>query len=242
METIGKSISSLARIELLDALDHDGCPLCWIVQRATRRYLFHILHEYVLDGDLRVKLHRSWGFCRSHAWALQRLEAEIWHDGMGTATLYEDLARTLAKTIQTAAAEPWKRLKKSWFYKREQSPVSHAVQATGSCPACVSVGFTERYMTEALTRALGDDETIRQKYHAGFGLCLRHFLVAVEASPTEEVYQMLLDLQMRKLTHLAEELEDYVRKHTVGHHDEPKGREQTSWIRVIELFVGKPEC
>jgi len=232
-------IDSLTRAELLTAFEHQGCPLCWMLRRASRRYLYHVLHEYVLDGGLRVKLHRALGFCRQHAWELQALEAEEWRDGMGTATLYEDLARSTARAIRDAAAAV--RPRRRWPWTRRQAPAPSPLQAAGECPACASTRASDAYATSVLMQALAADEEFKQRFAASFGLCLPHFTRALNASADESARRVLAEVQAEKLQRLADELGDYIRKHTVGHHDEPKGREQTSWIRVIEQFVGRPD-
>ncbi len=230
-------VDGLSRAELLTALEHEGCPLCWITRRASRRYLYHVLHEYVLDGGLRLKLHRALGFCREHAWELQEVEDEVWHDGMGTATLYEDLARAVAREIRATAEDtPQRGSRLPW--RRRRRPLLGP--PPGECPACASIRASEAYIIDVLARAVAENDEVRQKFANASGLCLSHFVRTVSAAPSEPARRWLAEVQATKLEQLADELEDYIRKHTVGHHDEQKGREQTSWIRVIEQFVGKP--
>jgi hypothetical protein len=230
---------SLERIELLSALDREGCPMCWISQFAATRYLRSLLHEYVLDVGIRARLHRSGGFCQEHAWELQRLEVDVYHDNMGTATLYEDLAAAIARTIRASAQAPaasngWLRLG-----GRDGSPLLRALDLRGTCPACDAAAFKVGYLTEFLMRNLRTDEEIRAKLQQGFGLCLPHFRRAVQIAAPEGAREFLVEVEAGKFEVLAAQLGEYLLKHTWGHHDEPKGSEQTSPVRVVEQFVGK---
>jgi hypothetical protein len=234
---------SLERAELLDATDQEGCVLCGVVQRATRRYLWHVLHEYALDGGLHLRLRRSLGFCRRHAWALQRLEAEAWQDDLGTATLYEGLTRAVTHALRVLTSEPETvPPRRRWIRALETKSASAAIlRPSGECPACVNAREKEMYMTKVLLQSIEDDESLRLRYRASVGLCLPHLVAAVGVCQDEATRRFLIEVQAEKLERLGEELEDYGRKHAVDHQDEPKGQEQTSWVRVIEQFVGKPE-
>jgi len=230
----------LERIELSEALKGRGCPFCQVAAQAGRRYLRHFLHELVLDGGLRLALHRSGGFCRDHAWELQRLEVERWHDNMGTATVYEDLARAVARTIRTRPVEAGR---PRWFRHRtpDRPPLTRALVPAELCPACASVRFHVDYLIDVFVRSLEHDDELRALFRASFGLCLPHFRKTVDTAASASVRRMLAEVEAQRLEALADELASYVLKLTVGHQDEPKGDEQTSPVRIIELFVGKAQ-
>lgn len=50
---------------------------------------------------------------------------------------------------------------------------------------------------------------------------------------------VLLQSQRRTLQKLAEELGEYARKLDYRFRDEPKGEEQTAWLRAVRLFTGR---
>lgn len=198
-----------------------------------------LLHEYVLDVGVRARLHRSGGFCQEHAWELQRLEIDVYHDNMGTATLYEDLAAGIAQTIRTnahpgPASNGWLRLG-----VREGTPLLRALDPHGTCPACDAADFKVGYLSEFLMRNLETDEEVRAKFQKGFGLCLPHFRRTIQITAPEGPRQFLVEVEAGKFEALAGQLGEYLLKHTWGHQDEPKGSEQTSPARVVEQFVGK---
>jgi len=85
---------------LLVAFREPGCPICRLARQAESRYVFHVLYEYVNDGEVRAVLAASHGFCRRHAWELQRLELADWGTGMGTAILYEDFVGGILTTLR----------------------------------------------------------------------------------------------------------------------------------------------
>ncbi len=49
-----------------------------------------------------------------------------------------------------------------------------------------------------------------------------------------------LEIEIRKLGRLTGELREYLRKLDYRFCEEPMGEEGTAWLRVLELFVGKP--
>lgn len=234
---IGQPAVSLDRIELLAALDHPGCPLCRVADDAGGRYLRHFLHEFVLDVGIRAKLHRAYGFCREHAWELQRLEAALYHDNMGTATVYEDLARGVARAIRAQA--PSGRVAAGWLHReRERTSRPRMLAPTGPCPACGAALFKVGYLSELLVRRLPADEEVRMKFQNGFGLCLPHFRVALGVATSEEERRILVEVEAQKFEALAAQLDTYARRLSWNHRHEPIGEEQTSPVRAIELFVG----
>lgn len=234
---IERAAVSLDRIELLAALDQPGCPLCRIADDAGGRYLCHFLHEFVLDVGIRAKLHRAHGFCREHAWELQRLEAALYHDNMGTATVYEDLARSIARAIRAQAQS--ERVAAGWFHReRERTSLARALSPAGPCPACDAAAFKVGYLGELLVRSLPTDDEIRAKFQAGSGLCLPHFRAALGIAASEEERQVLVEVEVEKFETLAAQLDTYARRLTWDHRHEPTGEEQTSPVRVIEKFVG----
>jgi hypothetical protein len=158
---------------------------------------------------------------------------------MGTATLYEDLAGSIAQTIRTnaqpgPASNGWLRLG-----GRDGSPLLRARDPHGTCPACDTADFKVGYLSEFLMRNLETDDEIRAKLQEDFGLCLPHFRRAVQIAAPEGARQFLVEVEAGKFEVLAAQLGEYLLKHTWEHQDEPKGSEQTSPVRVIEQFVGK---
>ena len=82
-----------------------------------------------------------------------------------------------------------------------------------------------------------DEPQYKELYKRSHGLCLEHLLQAIEIGPPEVVKELLED-QAERLTALEWELNEFIRKHNYIYAHEPKGEEQTSWIRAMERLVG----
>jgi hypothetical protein len=82
------------------------------------------------------------------------------------------------------------------------------------------------------------DQEIKELYLDSYGLCMNHFNLALESAPPEAV-ETLIQKQTEVLRKINSDLEEYSRKLDYRHSHEPKGDEQTAWIRAIKFFVGK---
>jgi len=76
----------LTYFSVLEALRQPGCFLCTLVVAETRRYLGHLLHEFVNDPGFRGVWRASRGFCHRHSWMLADAPAPL-----GLSILYLDL-------------------------------------------------------------------------------------------------------------------------------------------------------
>jgi hypothetical protein len=109
--------------------------------------------------------------------------------------------------------------------------------ATATCPVCDTARFTAHTALSELLRWFTDAE-LQTKYRPSFGLCLPHLRQARAEFPGHENLPALVAAEEEKLTALRAELQEYTRKLDYRFADEPKGREQTSWRRVVDKFTG----
>ena len=58
---------------LAEALAGATCPVCRCIAEATRRFLDNLMYEFVNDNQTRDRLRATKGFCREHAWTLQKM-------------------------------------------------------------------------------------------------------------------------------------------------------------------------
>jgi hypothetical protein len=208
-------------IHLCDALDADGCPICSLVERACYRRLDNLFYESVNDVGVRQRLFASKGFCNRHA----HLATRVPNADSGIAIVYSDLLRGI---IERTGAQP------------THCPPAKLLAATAGCPICETARFNERVFLGELLRWFGDAE-LQSKYRLSFGLCLPHLQHARDEFPQHPQLPALLAAEREKLVALRSELQEFTRKRDYRYADEAKGREQTSWRRVVEKFVGKRE-
>lgn len=228
--------------ELRDAFYEKGCPVCRLLLKWTRSYLDSLFYEYVNDPRIRDQLRESHGFCNWHAW----MAATIDHSQSGIAIIYEHLLKDQIELLQGVLGSIgprslWRRLKARWFriVGRRRIPVQR--HRKSPCPACERLDqFFEPDLTDTLLSFLQEPD-FADGFRLSFGLCLPHLYNAMLTSRDHPNLPLLLQLQLQKLGTLRGELGEYIRKLDYRFMAEPRGQEKTSWRRIIELFVGKPE-
>jgi hypothetical protein len=224
---------------LLEALGEKGCPVCYVRNDATHRYLRDLLYEQVNDPGLRQSLIQSKGFCRPHAWALSRAG-----DILGIAILYKDqieeAIRDLHRTstaLETGRRILWqgngtRRKTIGAFLRQRRTPRE-------PCPPCrIGKATAERAVITLISHL--DDSVIQRALEQSTFLCLPDLESALERTRTREQAQRLLDLAEMKLKRLEEELAELIRKRDYRFLNEPRGDEQTAWLRAIGQLVGWP--
>jgi len=242
------------------AFREGGCPVCRLRQQEERRYLFNLLYENVNDGSTRRHLVRSLGLCPEHAWALQAIEQERWHDGLGVSIIYEDLAgRVLSGLTEYLEANPPPRAQRRvplrqrlerwgaagrWLARRLSSPVPGApllarISPVASCRACELGDKVEKTYLDWLVQGLADPE-FRELYAASDGLCLPHLRRALSGVQDEGAVRCLAEVAVAGLDPLLHNLREYVRKRDWNNRQEPRtGHEDASWVRAGAFFAGE---
>lgn len=200
-------------LRLVEACGTPGCPVCRCVLDESRGYLAALLYEQVTDPDTRRALRASWGFCGWHAGMLPGIEQSIF----GAAIIYEDLVRlALERTEALAGGARPPRRRRSWLAvlggRPRPSEVVAGYRARPACPACVSVGQTERRALDTLVR-LGDDGDLQAAYARSDGLCVPHLLAAVEVGGARAGVTTLVDRTREKWRALGRTLGSFVAKH-----------------------------
>ena len=251
---------NLATVNLKRALRKPGCPICRLRQQAERRYLFTLLYENVNDGGTRQHLVRGMGLCPEHAWALQAVEQERWHDGLGVGIIYEDLAGRVSASLaeylkrnsvpsrdtRTSLRLRLERLGRPgrWLACRlpSSSPgASLLAQLSPSecCRACDLVGQMEETHLNWLVEGLAETE-FQALYAASAGLCLPHLRLALAGANDAQAVNCLAEVAAAHLGLLVSDLGEYVRKHDWNNRGEPKHSwEQASWVRAVAFFAAE---
>jgi hypothetical protein len=152
-------------IDLLDALQRPGCPICTIGELSARRYLDYALYARVTEAGFRTEVRASRGFCAEHAQVLTTFHGA----SLGIAMLCYDVVADLLTALQSLDNGQDTRSR-----PRMRAP-SHVVRlaAQGVCPGCA---FVQRVDTIYLSRLLATlaDPAVASAFVRGDGLCLCH--------------------------------------------------------------------
>jgi hypothetical protein len=112
------------------------------------------------------------------------------------------------------------------------------LEQAGECRICHYAAEAEdNYLHELLTWF--DDAEMRAAFDRSFGLCLPHLDLAIARYREHENLPRLVEAERQKCESLSAELEEFLRKLDYQYAPEPRGAEQDSWRRVVELCAGK---
>jgi hypothetical protein len=215
---------------LLESFEEKGCPICHLLVKSLERYLDGLLYDSVNDPQTREVLRKSKGFCNNHAWRLKSLG-----DGLGTAIIYRDILSHLHTRMKAISAKKLsqyiERTARGRFFRPSR-------KTAGSCPACLALGMHEKRYLGILTENM-DEGRFRSAYKSSDGLCLPHFLKAIKMGKNKEHSDFLIRVQAEKIELLSEELSKFINKHDYRFLGEGYGKEADSWVRAIEMVVGK---
>ena len=196
------------------ALGSQGCPVCRLAQETSRDFLVHLLREGKAHANAYKRIREAGGFCEDHTRWLTRLGAERLGDRRSLARLYGWLLDDLDPDFIP----------------------------TSPCPACEAAADYERASLAALRDLLHPDTgdaDLRERFAAGTGLCLNHFVAAASVIENGESLRMVTDVQARAWGALSRDLKEYLRKHDYRFSREPKTpAEGSSWIRAVATISG----
>ncbi len=218
----------LQKTEVLRVLGLPGCPLCRLAAEDEARVLRALLREGLSTTKVLDQLSRAGGFCRRHAWGLQRLEEETWNDGLTNACFARPLlTEALASLDRTAGS-------------RRARAADRRAPAEG-CPACDSLEALQASRALQLARGLADEEVAAALAARPRGLCLPHYRLVWREEMPDPVRARLREIQRAHLARLLEHLDGYVRTHHMHVSDEPSAEEIESWRDAVAVLSGEDD-
>lgn len=211
--------------KLIDALEVKGCPICNLLKKTAHRTMEGLLYERVNDAGTRQKIRKSLGFCNRHSWQLKQLG-----DAFGLSILYNDLLSIIQSKLEEGVE-----IKHSFVAKVEKNFYGNT---RSSCPICKRVADTEkRYLTSFVEYF--NDRQVKDKFKSSFGFCLPHLVKIMKLFKDKTAQQELLEIELKKIKTLRQELKEFMRKHDYRFSKEKINQEKDAWIRAIEKLVGK---
>ncbi len=220
--------------ELVDAQSQAGCPICRLIYKATNRYLDSIHWEAVLDPEVRAKLKRSHGFCAEHVEMLSNSPGRA----LGIALIYRDTIRTIANTAERGHYTKGASLVSKLLGKgQNELGLVKKLSTDEPCPACVIAHKAESNYLDLLIVHL-DDEKLYDAYAQGEGLCLAHFIGAIERVEDKESLQRLIRPQVARYRLMLTDLDEFIRKRDHRFRHEKYGKEGDVWLRAMNAIVG----
>ncbi len=220
----------LMLLDLRRGMERPACPACRSDLIREERYLRSILHEYVNDPSVRIRLLDGLGYCARHTWLLSRVERSLYGDATGSSILFESILGEWQRRIAS-------------FNRTERRRRSPPPRPGAECPVCVHVAQGSAAELRELARALGDtDERVRRAYEESNGLCLPHLAALLAIAPESPERDEIVARIERTVSELRAELREFDRKRAWDKRHEPKGDEQTAWLRAALVLGGAYEA
>ncbi len=246
---------SLISADLKRAFRESGCPICRLKSETVRRYATFLLAEHINDGDTRVHIVRSLGFCSEHTWLLYRMETTRFGDALGNSILYEDLVGRILQrlgafqeglVVRRGRADGWRRraqarLRTALRLKPRPTGAVTALRAEGECRMCTYARDEEEAVLHWLVQGCASPD-FRTLYAESDGLCLSHLRLAigyaVDSDP--DVARFLADNATARLQALANDLKEYIRKRAWQYrHEALTDSERDAPLGAVEFFGGQ---
>jgi hypothetical protein len=252
MEMIEKNILT---VRILEGMEKSkDCPLCYLWTECEERYLKSILtNEVVMDPAFREKVVAARGFCNRHAHMLYRAihEGDV-EDGLGYALYMKDIIEKIIEQLShlcTNLSNDSKLSKDRVLFHRKKGSVitlndviEHKTQRQ-QCPLCEHLWSMNQIYLHTLIQMM-DDEDFRIEFNSSKGLCLPHFVSAMQMVCISKlknpiyVAQALIDAEMKRLQLIEHLLSEFIRKQSWDFRNEPSGQEGNANFLALNLLFG----
>jgi len=244
--------------DLRDALSHDHCPVCALMQQRMERTIKVILREGAGDGALIGSYVKAKGYCNAHAWQVKEAG-----DPASQAVFYRALLEghrhSLELYLTHRRGEPKPANQSGLRGLRKWLPAT-VVRGAGRgapraseteryldsfaseerCPLCAAAESCERRYVEAVAEYFEGDEEFRERYRNRGVLCHPHFRRLVKEHANSPVIEELAEIQLSRLDLHIEHLRAIERRANVRSSEEETSAYKGGWIRAIRLDVGVP--
>lgn len=234
---------SSAHHELIEAMGHQGCPVCRMVDRAVRQYVDVFFYENITNVERRAEVRAARGYCSVHGALLgghSRMlgTAIIQHDVIND--VLRELNRSLPKT-DPAPARPSR--KPAALDDLAAAPLRNAmlsaVKPRHMCPLCAYEHDTERNLLRTLVNDIHEPE-MRAAFERSSGLCLPHVQVALGMRGlSAEGLRTVMQIERDILQAIKDELDAYLVKSNGSYDYEGMGEEADAPARAVKLVSGR---
>ena len=203
-----------------------SCPICLATEKSVIDYFDILLYERVNDPETRRVIDTSMGFCSKHTALLMRMG-----DSFGQSMIYRSVLTHIAKTLPSQLPLKKRRI---IFPKG----IDHKNSYKNKCPACdFEKEFEELYLDEFV---LGLEKPEFRKSFAQFsGLCIPHFIKAMEICQKSDTADFLLDTQLKVIDNLIAELDEFILKFDYRFSNQRMGKEKNAWKRAARLLASR---
>jgi hypothetical protein len=215
--------------DLIDVLEHPGCPVCNLLVQKSDRYLDSIFSEMLLNPETQQAFRERRGLCALHsARATEYIGGSLEIAMLYTVGLEEVVNAFMADSPNGNGG--WLQN----FTARSQSALENHLAPSGACAVCSYMVECEQRYIETLGKYISDRK-LEKAFEASEGLCLPHFRIALREINEDPARDLLVTLQKSIWTELKRDLDSFIAKSNYLHQHEINPREGESWRRVMRI-------
>jgi Family of unknown function (DUF6062) len=218
--------------QVLAACRKGECPVCFRLAEAARKRLRALLAEHATDLETRKHLRYSRGFCSTHTWLLPTVP----HANLGVALIYHDLLRDVLDLLEERARRPPRGVSK----QLDRASSKRRALPEDTCPLCQE-GEGVTASTLGVIVAHFADPGFLEVFARSAALCLPHLLRLADLAGSHPNLGRVFAWHVARWNELDADLIEFTRKFDYRYAGEPMDRERDSWLRVLQVFAGKPE-
>ncbi len=227
--------------EMYGAFTKSGCPFCRLLAREATRYIDSVLWGMVNDPAFRDELNLARGYCREHAWFLDREGAAL-----GAAILMQDVLQTLLdqmdkRNFRQSKGSSLQKIMDTFSVSPSGGAISKLTANLApqtACPICVKLKTTEQHYTSTLIKNFSGPNAFAEVFESSDGLCLLHFRSVLTQARRGPNLRAFIEAQKTVWQRLNIDLNEFIRKNDYRFRDEPFGKEGDSWLRALEAISG----
>jgi hypothetical protein len=209
--------------DIADAFLSGRCPICALLAQDE----FDLLCRWVGLSDEkyraskeRNRLLKANGFCNYHFWAFERISGPY-----GSAEVGMELIEEIIDILQ--GEEGGNRFLGLLEHYRNLD-----------CPLCADMGEIETAYIKELISLLAFHDN-RDKYAAGWGLCLPHLIQTVMQLKDDSIVLFLLETAKERAEMVKLNAKEFIRKKDPPLRWEQTDDEENSGFRAIEKIIGR---
>ena len=219
--------------DLLDQLAEPGCAICALARRDADKLMDTILYEQVVDPPTQEHFRASRGLCAEHGARFSAIR-----NALGVCVLADQVLDEVLTILDKTPARGGQSLGRL-LTGAGDSPLARKLAPERPCIVCEAQARSELHYAATLARHL-NDARLDEAYRVSDGLCLPHFVTALEQTPDSAAAQRLAAIQRNIWRRLKAELDEFMRKSdAVNARGEMMDLESDSWRRAMLLLGGE---
>ena len=226
-----KGSKPFSYFDLIDTLEHSGCPVCNLLLDKCDRYLNSIFTEMLLNPETHQYFRERRGLCAQHS----ARAAEYIGGSLEIAMLFSNGLEEVVKVLSDGVPDDnggW--LQNLSGRNGKDTSLERRLAPTGACIVCSYMEESEKRYIETLGKFISDKK-LNKALEVSEGLCLPHFRIALNRAPKASARERLIAIHGKIWTTLKQELDSFIAKSNYLQKHEITQHEGESWRKVMRI-------